>query len=104
MNEPFEPFAPRTRRRFGTRGWRRSQRCGRLDDDPGVLMERTHASLDRVLAHERHVISQACDAARPDSAALARRLVEFELSSELDTFHRAAVRYADVLGEEGIAE
>ena len=46
----------------------------------------------------------ACGAARPDPVTLAGRLVDLELTSELDGFHRAALTYADVLGEEGIAE
>jgi uncharacterized Zn finger protein len=46
----------------------------------------------------------ACEAAHPDPMALAQRLVDLELTSELDGFHRAALTYADVLGEEGVAE
>ena len=46
----------------------------------------------------------ACDAAHPDPVALARRLVDLELNSELDGFHRAAATYAGVLGEAGLAE
>jgi tetratricopeptide (TPR) repeat protein len=46
---------------------------------------------------------RACDVARPDPVELAGRLAALELGSELDTFHRAAATYADVLGEEGIA-
>jgi hypothetical protein len=45
----------------------------------------------------------ACRQARPDPVELARRLAELELTSELDTFHRAAATYADVLGPDGIA-
>jgi hypothetical protein len=45
---------------------------------------------------------QACLAARPDPAALAERLFAWELESDLDIFDRAAVRYADVLGEAGL--
>ena len=47
---------------------------------------------------------RACEEARPDPVELARRLVELELTSELDAFHRAAAGYADVLGATGIAE
>lgn len=47
---------------------------------------------------------QACAVAKVDSVALARRLVELELGSELDAFHRAAARYAGVLGDAGLAE
>jgi uncharacterized Zn finger protein len=47
---------------------------------------------------------RACAAAGIDPAMLARRLVELELGSELDTFHRAALTYAEVLGPVGIDE
>lgn len=46
---------------------------------------------------------RSCDEARPDPVELAGRLADLELSSELDTFHRAAATYADVLGPDGIA-
>lgn len=46
----------------------------------------------------------ACESARPDPVALARRLVDLELTSELDGFRGAAASYAGVLGEEGIEE
>ena len=46
----------------------------------------------------------ACEAARPDPAELARRLVDLELTSELDAFHRAAATYAEVLGTVGLTE
>ena len=46
---------------------------------------------------------RACEAGRPDPAELAARLVDLELTSELDGFHRSAAAYAEVLGEEGLA-
>ncbi len=46
----------------------------------------------------------ACTVARSEPVSLARRLVDLELTSELDGFHRAAATYADVLGEAGIEE
>ena len=46
----------------------------------------------------------ACRAACPEPTGLARRLLELELTSELDTFHHAAATYAEVLGEAGLAE
>jgi len=46
----------------------------------------------------------ACEVTRPEPASLARRLVDLELASELDGFHRAAASYVGVLGEHGIAE
>lgn len=46
---------------------------------------------------------QACVAARPAPAALAERLLAWELAGgDLDVFDGAAVRYADVLGEAGL--
>lgn len=47
---------------------------------------------------------RACAQGSPDPVELARRLVDLELTSELDGFHRAAARYVDVLGEDGLAE
>ena len=46
----------------------------------------------------------ACRKARPDPVELAGRLLHHELHDDLDTFFHAAERYADVLGEQGLAE
>lgn len=46
---------------------------------------------------------RACEQAEPDPVELAGRLSELEMTSELDTFHRAAATYAGVLGAQGIA-
>ena len=46
----------------------------------------------------------ACEEISPDPVELARRLVDLELTSELDTFHRAASTYVHVLGPAGIDE
>jgi SWIM zinc finger len=46
---------------------------------------------------------RACVEARPDPAGLAERLLSWELESESDTFLGAVERYADVLGEVGLA-
>jgi len=67
-----------------------------IDDSDGWLSDIE----DRVV----NLHLSACETARPDSVALARRLADLELTSELDGFHRAALTYADVLGPEGIAE
>jgi uncharacterized Zn finger protein len=45
---------------------------------------------------------RACAAAGFAPAALAHRLFALELGSELDTFHRAALTYSDMLGPVGI--
>ncbi len=47
---------------------------------------------------------RACTEGSAEGDELAARLVKLELRSELDGFHRAAARYADVLGESGLAE
>ncbi len=46
---------------------------------------------------------EACRRARPDPVDLAERLFEGETASSFDAFHRAALVYADILGEAGLA-
>jgi uncharacterized Zn finger protein len=46
---------------------------------------------------------EACRIARPDPVGLAERLFEAEMDSDYGTFHRAALVYADILGETGLA-
>ncbi len=46
----------------------------------------------------------ACERARPEPEALARRLFEWEMSGPYDTFFEASETYAGVLGERGLAE
>lgn len=52
----------------------------------------------------RDIHLHACRAARPDPVALAHDLFAREVEDGQDAFHAAAVRYADVLGEEGLSE
>jgi uncharacterized Zn finger protein len=47
---------------------------------------------------------EACKRAEPDPEALAKRIFEWELGSDHDTFFDAVNTYADVLGEKGLAE
>jgi tetratricopeptide (TPR) repeat protein len=47
---------------------------------------------------------RACAEGSPDPVALARRLVDLELTAELDGFHRAAATYAEVLDDAGLDE
>ena len=47
---------------------------------------------------------KACEQAPPDPIQLAKLLFDFELRSEFHCFVNASVRYADLLGPEGIAE
>jgi uncharacterized Zn finger protein len=46
---------------------------------------------------------EACRQARPEPTDLAERLFEAEMESSFDAFHRAALVYADILGEAGLA-
>jgi uncharacterized Zn finger protein len=68
---------------------------GRIDDSNGHM----GGVLDRV--SDLHLA--ACDAARPEPKRLAVRLVELALKSDWEWFLDAPQRYADVLGEEGLA-
>ncbi len=45
---------------------------------------------------------QACLEARPDPAALAERLLHFELHAGFDVFYNAVTQYADILGPKGM--
>ena len=47
---------------------------------------------------------RACELGTPEPVELARRLVDLEITSELDAFHRAAASYVDVLGDDGLEE
>lgn len=87
------------------------------NDAAASLAEHAHRRADKAIEHvddsdgwlsgfssrlsELHL--RACEASRPDPVELAGRLLELELTSELDGFHRCAARYAEVLGETGLA-
>jgi tetratricopeptide (TPR) repeat protein len=87
-------------------------------DAVAVLAEHAHRRADEAVGYVDDpagwltMISQrlgelhlrACAEGDPDAVELARRLVDLELTSELDGFERAAERYAGVLGTEGLAE
>ena len=45
----------------------------------------------------------ACKAAKPDLEALAKRLFNYEMTGEWETFLNASERYAKVLGKQGLA-
>ena len=66
-----------------------------VDDSDGWLSD---ISLRLSEVHHR-----ACVEGRPEPVELAARLVDLELTSELDGFYRAAAEYAEVLGETGLA-
>jgi len=67
-----------------------------LDDSDGFMGE----ILDRL--QKLHL--DACKVAKPDPAALAKFLFEWEVSSGWEVFLGAAEDYADVLGKAGLAE
>jgi uncharacterized Zn finger protein len=66
-----------------------------VDDSDGWL----GGLLDRL--QELHL--EACRQARPEPTELAERLFEAEMESSFNAFHRAALVYADILGEAGLA-
>jgi len=57
-----------------------------------------------LLDHARSIHLAAARAARPEPVQFARDVFAREMASDYDTFHGAAALYADVLGEEGLAE
>jgi uncharacterized Zn finger protein len=61
-------------------------------------------ALDIVAERAGEIHEAACRAAPPDPEILARRLFRLETESTFGAFHGAAERYADVLGERGLAE
>lgn len=63
------------------------------DGDIGVVFDRLN---------ELHL--DICQRARPDAVVLAKRLFEWELMSPMGLFHDCLTKYADVFGEEGLAE
>jgi uncharacterized Zn finger protein len=69
---------------------------GHVDDSNGEV-----GSLLERLAEMHH---RACARVRPNPAKLAKTLFRWEIESEFGTFHGAAETYADLLGEEGLAE
>ena len=69
--------------------------CGSIDDSDGHL--------GSILERLQGLHLDACRKARPEPEKLARRLFEWELKTELDTFFGAADTYAGVLGTKGLA-
>ncbi len=67
-----------------------------LDDSSGWFAQ--------IITDLEHLHHDACVAVRPDPVALARRLFAFEVDGEWDIFIDSVDRYADVLGDDGIAE
>ncbi len=70
--------------------------AGAVDDSDG------HLSVLRDRLEDIHF--RACQEAKPDPTALAKRLFDWELHSELDVFYGAAERYTKFLGADGLKE
>jgi len=68
---------------------------GSIDDSDG--------SMGGILERLQELHLAACAKAKPDPGALAKRLFEWELRTDWDTFHGAAERYSRILGEKGLA-
>lgn len=72
------------------------ERLGEVDDSDG--------GMGGILGRLQEIHHAACKKEKPDPVVLAKRLFEWELKTEYDTFYDAVKTYADVLGEKGIAE
>jgi uncharacterized Zn finger protein len=68
---------------------------GSVDDSDGHM--------GGILARLQGLHHRACNKAKADPEALARRLFEWELRTDYDTFYGAAETYASILGAKGLA-
>lgn len=68
---------------------------GSVDDSDGYM--------GGILERLQDLHHKACKKAKPNPEVLARRLFEWELRTDDDTFYGAAETYTDVLGEKGLA-
>jgi len=68
---------------------------GEMDDSDGYVGD--------LLERLQEIHHKACVKAKPDPEGLAKRLFEWELKTDWDTFYEAAETYSDVLGKKGIA-
>jgi uncharacterized Zn finger protein len=71
------------------------RQIGMVDDSDGYMED--------ILYEVQELHHAACVAAKPDPEQVARRLFKWELRSDWDVFYGAVDRYADVLGERGLA-
>jgi len=79
------------------RGLRRIESAIELADD-------SDGFLGDLLRRFEEIHLAACTVAQPEPVELAQRLFRWELHGDWDVFSGAAERYADVLGEAGLAE
>ena len=75
---------------------------GRVEDALGE-MDDSDGYMGDILEHLQEIHHKACVKGKPDPEVLAKRLFEWELATDWDTFYDAAQTYADVLGEKGLA-
>jgi hypothetical protein len=80
-----------------------AEHAHRRADDAVQYVDDSDGWLSNISSRLSEVHLAACVEARPDPVELAHRLVDLELTSELDGFHRAAATYAELLGEAGLA-
>jgi hypothetical protein len=71
------------------------QAMGSVDDSDGYMGD--------LLVQLQDLHHKACKKAKPDPEALARRLFEWELRTDYDTFYGVAETYASILGKKGLA-
>lgn len=72
-------------------------------EDAIELVDDSDGHMGGILERLQEIHHKACKKAKPDPETLARRLFEWELRTDWDTFYGAAKTYADVLGEKGLA-
>ncbi len=75
---------------------RAEKALGNMDSSDGFIGD--------VFERLQEIHHRACVKAKPDPKVLAKRLFEWEMAADWDTFHRAAEDYADVFAKEGLAE
>ncbi len=68
-----------------------------------VSVDDSDGEMGNILERLQDLHHDACEKARPDPEALARRLFEWELRTDYDTFYGAAEIYASILGKKGLA-
>lgn len=75
----------------------------KLAEDALDQVDDSSGQLSDVIARIEELHLDACIKARPDPTALAERLFAWELDGPWDVFDQAVVRYAEALGDPGLA-
>jgi uncharacterized Zn finger protein len=70
----------------------------------GAVRYDVDGTIGGILQELERIHHEACERADPDPETLAKRLFEWELGGDHDTFFDAVNTYADVLGNKGLAE